>query len=189
VQLAEQAHTFGAELGNPTLLALSETTMGYALSAVDPDAAIPRLEAGLSVLRAHRDETLRYTGERCLARLLAARGELLRALEIYATVLDLSMESGAGMQIWLTFESLGVDLAAAGYHDVAAIILGALEADTDAYGNPTVGRGAAIEALKGTMGEKNFDECATRGRTMGTDELTAFTRAELTRIIAELSHS
>jgi hypothetical protein len=191
VQLAEQAHTFGAELESPTLLALSETAVGYALSTVDPDAAIPHLETGLSLLRARRDQMMmRYTGERCLARLHAARGELRRALEIYATVLNLSMGSGSAMQVRLTCESLGVDLTAAGFHDAGATILGAIEADTDAYpGNPMVKRGAAIATLQRTMGEKNFDECVTRGRAINADELGPFAHAMLTHIIAELDAS
>jgi predicted ATPase/class 3 adenylate cyclase len=187
VQLADQAHLIGAELSNPTLLALSDTAAGYALSKVNPDAALARLEAGLPILRALKNETLRYTGERCLARLLTARGDLAKACGIYAAVLDQAASDGSVMQIRLTCESLGVDLVAAGYHDDAAILFGALEVPSDTYGgNPFVGRAEAIENLRGVVGPARFDEFAARGRAITVDELSAFAHAVLARIIAEI---
>lgn len=187
VELAEQGYAFGVELENPTLRALGHTTIGYALSTVDPDAAIARLESGLPVLRALRNETLRYSAECCLARLLAARGQLGEALEIYFTVLDLSARTGTNLHTFGACDSLAVDLAVAGYGDDAATMFGALEEQRVAYrGNPIVGRGAAIEALRLTMDEASYDESARRGRAMNTDGLVDYTRATLTRILDEL---
>jgi hypothetical protein len=85
LRLAQQAHAIGEQLKNPTLLGISDISVGYAISVTDPDAAMPNLKKGRLVLRALGNQTLRYTGERTLARLVAARGEWPRAAEIYIT--------------------------------------------------------------------------------------------------------
>jgi hypothetical protein len=188
IQQAEQSHTLSVELANPTLLALSRTTLGYALSSVDPDAAIGHLEEGLAILLPLGDVPLRYTADRCLARLLAARGDRRRAFEIYANILDLSVKAGRRMQNLLTVESLSVDLASAGYHAASATMIGALDAQSDAVGNPIVGRDATAELLRHTMNPESFQEHTARGRVLDADELVAFTAEALTRILADLNH-
>jgi hypothetical protein len=179
VQLAEGARAVGVELGNPTLLGLSDVAMGYAFSTIDADAAIPHLEKGLAVLRAVGNETIRYTGERSLARLFAQRGEISRALDIYANVLEACRADGSAMQIKMTCESVAVDLATAGHHEDAATILGALGGQ-HTVPSPFVNRRAATDALQHTMGSR-FHECVERGLAFNPDELVAFARDAIAR--------
>jgi hypothetical protein len=184
---AELALALGTELQNPSLLAVSNCALGYALSTTHPELAMPHLEHAISISGIVANEMARDVSERCLARVKAALGDLHGALEIYAASLDYTTGIGASMAVALTCESLAVDLTRAGYHDLAATIFGALEAPDDAYrGNPIVGRGAAIEQLRDAMSESAYETCAARGRTMDKDALGAFTRIGVDRIIAEI---
>jgi predicted ATPase/class 3 adenylate cyclase len=187
VTQAERAAALGAELENPSLLAISACALGYALSRTDPDRAMPYLEHAISMSAIVANDMARDISERCLARVKAARGDLLGALEIYSTSLDYTMGLGASLAIALTCESLAVDLARAGYHDVAATIFGALESPDHAYrGNPLVGRDAVIDQLREAMPETEYEACVAHGMTMDDDALGAFTRSALDRIMAEL---
>jgi predicted ATPase/class 3 adenylate cyclase len=184
---AELALALGTELQNPSLLAVSNCALGYALSTTHPELAMPHLEHAISISGIVANEMARDVSERCLARVKAALGDLHGALEIYAASLDYTTGIGASMAVALTCESLAVDLTRAGYHDLAATIFGALEATDDAYrGNPIVGRGAAIEQLRDAMSESAYETCAARGRTMDNDALGTFTRIGVDRIIAEI---
>ena len=69
-----------AELDNAILLALSDMAAAYTLSAVDAERALPRLQQAVASLRELGDETIRYTGERCHARLRARRGDIVEHL-------------------------------------------------------------------------------------------------------------
>jgi predicted ATPase/class 3 adenylate cyclase len=186
IQQAEQSHTLSIRIANPTLLALARTTLGYALSSVDPDAALTHLEAGLTIFEPLGDEPLRYTADRCLARLLFARGEHGRAFEMYANLLDVTVKTGRRMQNVLTLESLAVDLASAGYHGASATIITAL-ADNDAISNSSLRRDATMDRLRDTMSADRFQEHTERGRTLDPDELVAFAETAVTRALDDLS--
>lgn len=164
VQRAEQAFALGSELGNPTLLAVSEVALGYALTAVDRQRARVHLEAGMSTSRLVGNDMARSIGERKLAEILAAAGDLIGALETYLAVLEHAMEFGVRLPVALTCRSIAVDLAAAGYHDVAATMFGALESRLSVdQGNPLMWREAAIARLQRATGTTNFDDRAARG--------------------------
>jgi hypothetical protein len=131
----------------------------------------------------------RNVGERYVAQIRAAGGNLVGALETYVTVLKHVTESGALLPSALTARSIAGDLAAAGYNDLAATMFGALEAQLDAdQGDPLVRREGTLEILRRAMGATHFDECATRGRAMDLEQLAAFVSAELTHIITDLSN-
>ena len=184
---AERASTLAGELENPSLLAIAHCAHGYALSTTDPEVAVPHLELALSMSAIVANEMARDVSARCLARIKAARGDLLGALRIYSASLHYATGRGAALAVALTCESLAVDFAHAGYHDVAATIFGALDAPADDIrGNPFVGRDIAIEQLHDAMSESEYTRCATHGRTMDNDTLSAFTRSALDRITAEL---
>jgi predicted ATPase/class 3 adenylate cyclase len=186
VQCAEQATALASDLGNPSLNAMSETALGYVLSTIDPQRARPHLEAAWSMAKTADNEGARAISGRCLARLLAAQGDLLHSLEIYAGMLESSFEAGRISRM-LACESLAIDLAAAGYHAVAATLFGGLESPVDSYqGNPMLKRQAAIDAVRHVIGDENFEDLASRGRAMDTDELAAFARTALSGIVSEL---
>jgi predicted ATPase/class 3 adenylate cyclase len=188
IHLAQQSHTLSVELANPHLLAHSRTTLGYVLSSVDADAAIVHLEEGLALLQPFGDLPLRYTADRCLARLLASRGERRRAFEIYVDILDLSVKTGRHMQDTLTIESLSIDLAAAGYHSESATIISALE-HNDAIGNFSVSRDATVELLQRTMSPESYQEHTAQGQTLDPDELVAYARVALTSALTDVNRN
>jgi tetratricopeptide (TPR) repeat protein len=129
---AEQAHALASEVGNPSLRAIADLSLGFALSPIDPDRAITHLRAALERAPSNLDLT-GDVGGRCLARLLTRRGELAAAFESYAGCLDRAMEVGARLAVVLACDSMAVDLAMAGHHDVAATLFGALEAPLAGY--------------------------------------------------------
>jgi predicted ATPase/class 3 adenylate cyclase len=186
VQRAEQATALASDLGNPSLNAISETALGYVLSPINPQRARPHLEAAWSMAKTADNEVVRAISGRCLARLLAAQGDLLHSLELYEAMLESPFETGR-ISSMLACESLAIDLATAGYHAVAATLFGGLESPAGSYqGNPMLKRQAAIDALRHVMGDEHFEDCATRGRAMDTDELVAFARSALSSIISEV---
>ena len=187
VRNAEHAVDLASEVMTPSLIAMSETALGYALSTVDPERAIPHLELASTQARTVGNQLACEVSERCLARLLAARGDLFAALEIYRSRLESGLETGGDLQLMLACESIAVDLAAAGYTDVAATLLGGLEAPDGGYqGNPLRNRHAAIDGLKHAMGPQPFEGCTARGRAMDIHELAKFARAALIDILSEL---
>jgi hypothetical protein len=186
IRRAEQAHTLAVDVGNPSLNALAETSLGFALSPIDPDAAIPHLRSALPKSKTTSIEGLHDTGGRCLARLLAGQGGFIAALETYADCLDRAMDVGVRLGITLACDSLAVDLVTAGHHELAAIIFGALEVPMAEYrGNSLIPRDAAKSALQRTLGEERFEEYAARGRAMTIDDLAIYTRTEIARLLAE----
>jgi hypothetical protein len=181
---AEQAHALASEVGNPSLRAIADLSLGFALSPIDPDGAITHLQAALQQAPPNLDLT-GDVGGRCLARLLASRGELAAALESYAACLDRAMEVGARLAVVLACDSLAVDLGTAGHHDVAAVLFGALEAPLAGYrGNSLIARESALETLQRALGPR-LEECVARGRAMDVDDLAVYARAEIRRIVTE----
>ena len=188
VRRAEQAYALASDLGNPSLSTIAEDSLGFALAPVDPDAAIRHLTAGLHASSALDGARLATgdTGRRCLARLLAGRGEIAAALDAYAGCLDRAMEAGAWFGLTLACDSLAVDLVAAGRHEIAAVMFGALEAPMVGYGgNPHIRREAALATVKEALGVQRFEESARRGRAMDLEDLGVFARAEVGRLLAE----
>jgi predicted ATPase/class 3 adenylate cyclase len=180
---AEQSIALAADVGAPSLLALSETALGYCLVRIDPEAAVSHLERGHATAKEVGSEVAQAASGRWLAHLLCARGDLVAGLELHSFVLERALEIASHLPLMLCLESLAVDLAAAGHAPVAATLLGALEAPADRYqGNPLFDRPAVIGALRRAMGEADFEACAARGRAMDTDQLGAFARSEITRI-------
>jgi predicted ATPase len=188
VQRAQEAFALGSELGNPTLLAVSEVSLGSALKTVDPQRARVHLQAGVSRSRLVGNDMARSIGERKLAELLAAAGDLIGALETYLDVLEHATEFGVRLPVAMTCRSIAIDLATAGYDEIAATMFGALESRLDVdHGEPLMQREATVERLHRAIGTK-FDERAARGREMDDEAFAAFVSAQLARIIAELEH-
>ena len=157
---AELALALGTELQNPSLLALSNCALGYALSTTHPELAMPHLENAISISAIVANEQARDVSARRLARVKAALGDLLGALEIYATSLDYTRHIGATLAVALTCESLAVDLSRADIPTPPRTIFGAPSTGRRVSGNPFVGRGATIEHLRETMSESVYEACA-----------------------------
>jgi hypothetical protein len=185
VQLARRGQALGTELGNGVIAGMADTALGYALSLEDPEAAIAQLEVGVAKLRAVKDETLRFTGERCWARLLAARGCVRDAATIYLGTLDTVGRFGARMQVFMTCETIAVDLATAGYRDAAVAILGALDVIAPTLPRSAmVPRDAVMEALREELGAERFEAARGQGRALDLTGLIRATRAALSDVLA-----
>jgi predicted ATPase/class 3 adenylate cyclase len=187
VRRGERAVALASARGIRSQLAPAENALGYALSTVDPERAIPHLEAAWSMSDDMGNEVLPHVCGTCLARLLATRGDLMRAFELHSVLLTRAAATGARVFGALDCESLAVVLANSGYPDVAATLFGALDASSTFRTNRLLDRRPMQEALRRGMGEGIYEDFAARGGSMDADNLVAFARAELTRIITELS--
>ena len=127
----------------------------------------------------------RSIGERKLAEILVAAGDLVGALETYLAVLEHAMEFGVRLPVAPTCGSIAVDLAATGYHDVAATCS---ERSSHRWvltkAPPSCGAKPQSEAAAC----HGHDERRRRpGPGDGRRSTAAFVAVQLTRIIAELN--
>jgi hypothetical protein len=71
-----------------------------------------------------------------------------------------------------------------GHTDVAATIFGALDAPAIVRPNHIFDHLPVVAALRADMGEERFEQFAAQGRRMNLDEMVAFARDEVTRLLA-----
>ena len=188
VDTAEEAVVTASETGSVGRRTAADAALGYTLATIDPKRAIACLRRS----RASRPETGFSlagnigSGDRCLARLLAATGDLSAALAIYAEQLELWKTDLDHFQVVLTCESLAVDLSRTEHHEVAAVLIGALEAaEGDYQGNPIIGRSSAIEVLRQRLGDDRLQALTDRGRAMRPHEMLAYARTQTDRLLLE----
>jgi tetratricopeptide (TPR) repeat protein len=163
----------------------AESILGYALAETDPERAIRHLE-GVRESGRLAYGVLAMTGERALARLYAASGNLPAALTIYAEQLEPLIPELERWDLVVTCESLAVDLSRTEHHDIAAVLFGALEAPADSYqGNPLVGRFEAVAELSARLGDDHYRAFADRGRAMSPAQLREYALTEIARLVAE----
>ena len=196
VASAEQAVAAANECGSTAVQARADSALGLALADTDPERAIIHLER----CRASRDESTAAgmsfadivgisSGDRRLARLRAATGELPAALAIYAQQLEVFIPELDSFDVVCTCESLAVDLSHTEHHDTAVVLFGALEAPAGHFqGNPSVGRPAAVEELSARLGDDRYQTLADRGRAMTPAQMLDYARAETNRLLAELTN-
>ena len=181
IERAEQALALSTEVEIRS--APAEAALGYALSETDPERAIPHLEAAWALSQEQGNEAMRHASGASLAGLLAARGDLSRAFEIYDALLVNLIETRNPMFGTLTCDSLGIAMSNVGHTSVAAIILGALERSILVFqGTRRARHFDALEAVRNAMDADAFERCVARGQEMSRDELLAFARAEVARI-------
>ena len=188
VKNAERAVAAANNSGSVARRALASGALGYALADVEPERAIIHLERSRVLQQGIRNDFAGSSGDRCLARLRAATGDLPAALAIYAEQLELWKTGLDQLQVTLSCESLAVDLSRTEHHEVAAVLFGALEAPEDEYqGSPSVGRSAAAETLRQHLGDERFQALADRGRAMDPNEMLDYARTQTDRLLGELS--
>ena len=186
VEYAESARSLALEVSNPTLIAVSEVALGYALETTDPDRAIAHLEEGVARATPLTNDMATSVGWRCLARLRAARGDTLGALEAYMTTIEGAIQTGAGLATTLICETLARDLTNAGHHELAAILMGALEQPLTSYQGSERLRTETIRNLRNRMSPAEYEALTTRGRAMTAEQLISFTHSEVSRLIVAL---
>jgi predicted ATPase/class 3 adenylate cyclase len=182
IQRAEQSRALASESG--TLCVPAETALGFALSQVDPEAAIPQLEAAWTLSMSEGNEVMLSVSGTCLGSLLVARGDVGSGLEYYDQLLANALETRNPVLALLTCNGLGVMLAGADHPEAAATIFGALE--SQAF-RPLTGirqrqQLDALETLRGTMTADAFAQSYSRGQTMTLEELLEFAREEASRM-------
>jgi len=182
---AEEAVAAANDTGSTCSRGIADSALGYALAEVDPERAILHLERSRSS-RQTTGELFDAIGDRRLARLRVAAGDLPAALTLYAEQLEAWIPELDHLALMLTCESLAVDLSRTDHDDIAAVLFGALDAPAEDYqGNPSVGRAAAVAELRARLGDDRYQTLADRGRAMSPAEMLDYARTETDRLLAE----
>jgi tetratricopeptide (TPR) repeat protein len=187
LQRAERAVALASQLGSPSQLAPAENALGHVLSFVDPESAIPHLEAAWSLSEDIGNEVLPHLCATTLARIAAERGHLERALDIYADLLARTATLNNGLFAVLDCESLAIALANTGHLHAAATILAALANPEMGYLRTLPDRQAASDLVEQTLTNAELERCTERGRHMDPEALVTYARAEVAHVRAEKS--
>jgi hypothetical protein len=186
IEYAESARLVAREVGNPSVMALSEVALGYSLETSDPDRALAYLESGVARAAPLSNDMARSVGWRAIARLRAARGDILGSLQAYQTTIEDAMVTSAGIATTLICESIASDLSKAGYHELAAILVGALEQALTIYQGNVRLRDQTIATLRDTIPAATYEAHRARGRAMNREQLNTFIRTEVADLITKL---
>jgi tetratricopeptide (TPR) repeat protein len=184
VARAERALELMKELG--TRSAPAESALGNALSEVDPDRALPHLEAGVALSEEQGNEAIWFVSGVTLAQLEAGRGNRRRALELFDVLLDRTLESRNPLFATLTCSTLGLVLARLGLYERAALVVfGAERLAAVLQGVRRARYLEAVELVRRGLDDDAFERSAERGRAMTTEELVEFARGEVRTMLAE----
>ena len=122
-----------------------------------------------------------------LVRLQALQGDLGTAIESLRSGLELSYEQGSRVNVIFLLKQGAIALTRAGHPDVAALLLGYVDAQPQ---RGTAGwegefhEGVIAEA-RAALGDAAYDAAAARGAAMPYDEIVQYTFTELDRIQAD----
>jgi predicted ATPase/class 3 adenylate cyclase len=186
---AERGVALASQLASPSQLAPAENALGQVLSFVDPEQAIPHLEAAWSISEDIGNEVLPHMCAATLAKLAANRGDVERALDIYAELLGRTATLNNPLFAVLDCERLAVALADTGHLHASATILAALNNPAMPQFAPLPDRRATSDLVVQGLTDLELEQCTQRGQHMDPDSLIGYARTEVARIQAETAQT
>jgi len=185
--LAEESLRAARPVGGPTVVAFALYSVGYTLQLDDPARAIECFREGIEQFRRM---AFAFMVEVCfilLIRLQALQGDLGAALESFRSGLELSYEQGSRINVIYQIKQGALALQRAGHADVAAVLLGYVDAQPQ---RGTAGfegefHETVIAEARAALGDAEYDAAAARGAAMPYDEIVQYTFTELDRIQAD----
>jgi len=186
--IAEATLEDARSLGNPTIVALALYALGYTLQLDDPARAMACLREGIEQFRRMAYVVMVEDCFILLTRLMALHGDARDALDCFRAGLALSHESGYRVNVTYQLKQGALALQRAGYADIAAVLLGYVDAQ------PHRGTGGwegefhegVVATTRAELGDATYDAAAARGARMTFDEIVAYSLAEIDRVLAEL---
>jgi hypothetical protein len=166
---AARALSLATEIGNPTMLAFSLYASGLVIKHSTPDEAIAMLEEAVRMADSVANEWVGGVARMELASAMAAHGDLHEGLRGFARVIDHWHRVGDDTQLRHTWRYLVRTLTDAGLHDDAAILTGALLADTRSL--LTHPNKKVLADLAEVLGSAQFTRLTVRGSIMSVPEL------------------
>ena len=184
---AESVARAARRLGNPTAIANSLHSMGWALRREDPEAALANFEESVALLRIGNDNLL-DSALGMIAHLRARQGDLAGALSALREATEHSERTGDRPQMVATVGFGSLILARAGSLEPAAVLAGVvvdgpLAALNNFPGAPRSHADRALSGLGAALGEREYRAAAARGAAMSYQEVLQFMRAEIDRLL------
>jgi tetratricopeptide (TPR) repeat protein len=179
---ATRALSGARETGNPTALAFSLYASGLVVKHRISDEAIAMFEEAVRMADSVGNDWFGGIARMELASVKAAHGDSDGGFRDFAAVVDHWHRAGDDTQLRHTWRYLARALAAVGLHDEAAIITGALLADTRStltHPHPQV-----LEDLAEVLGDAQYMRLTVRGSIMSVPELVIVSLDAIDRVLA-----
>lgn len=183
VEAAARAFAAARDMGNPTALAFSLYAGGLAVKHQSPAAAVTMFEESVRMAESVSNEWFGGVARMELASTMTAHGDLREGLRRFIGVIDHWQRVGDDTQLRHSWRYLVRALYEAGCHDGAAILTGALLADTQSiltHPHPRV-----LQGLAEQLGEAHYAQLTVRGSVMSVSELVLSSIDAIERVLAQ----
>ena len=184
---AHHAVSIAREGRNPSALALSLYTLGWATMDVDPDRSLALFDEAIDLVRAGAaDMVLAHSLARAAA-LRAERGEVGSIAQVHEALV-FAREIGSRPTLMVVLDYAVDVLAALGHAEAAAVVAGYLGGSDQSLLYPVEGpererRQRSRDRARAALGDEGYERAAERGAAMNEEELAGY----LTDVLATAS--
>lgn len=174
---ADKAIAAARAHGGPWLIAQALFGAGRAFNQAHPERALRDLTEGLAYTRAHRLSLYEALIAREAAGLEAVHGDLETALTLFDASIDSQFGAGSVTHLAATVANLAVLFDRHARAQIAATIYGT--SVQDAGSALAIGLPEALNHLRATLGDAEFDKHVAAGAAMAPDEAMRCVRAQI----------
>ena len=187
LRIAETAAKIAKEGENPSMIAATGWGLAFALEETDPPRAMRVIRESIDLCRSIEYRWVLANALTLECSLQVQFGDARDALPPMDEAIDLWHRAGDRASQWKTVRSGIAALSQLGNFESAATIHGA-SADKSLMGELPTGLAKKLAdelgRIEGEMGGDAFKAAVARGEAMSDDEIIAFTRSEIARILA-----
>lgn len=182
-ELAERARRHGQRTGSPTDIAAAFTALGFS-TCDDPDAALTAFGEADRIAGHAGNLWMRHFARTEICGLWVEQNDLVRARTSLAEVVDVWFRAGEWSQQWLTLTRCVVALFAIREHELAARVIGAIEARVVLGALPATVRLRnqaleVVDTLRSRLGAERYDRLLLTGAGLPISEVVHLVRAAL----------
>jgi predicted ATPase len=175
--LADEALRVALAHRNPVYIAWVLIAKGRVFADSDPARALDAFRQALTVTQEERIPFLEARVAWEAANLETTQGDLDHGLELFDTAIDACHRGGNIADLSMVLSELAVFFDRAGKHETAAIVQGSSNRyPTDKY---VIGLSAAVDHLRGVLGETVFEGCVSTGSAMEVGDAVAYARHQI----------
>jgi hypothetical protein len=173
---AEQAVSIAREQRNPSALALSLYTLGWATMDIDPHRSLALFDEAIDLVHAGATDMVLAHSLARAATLRADRGEPASITQVHEA-LTFAREIGARPTLMVVFDYAVDVLAGLGHAEAAAVVAGYLAESDQSLLYPVEGtererRRRSRDRARVALGDEEYERAAARGATMSEETLT-----------------
>jgi tetratricopeptide (TPR) repeat protein len=171
--------------GNPSAVSLALLAEGYVSREAEPVRALDALRRGLTIAQDNGQRSYETHMAASLARIEAAHGNPLAALDYLTRAIRNYDDSGTTTQMHTTLAVLAVFLHRLGRSESAATISGSARGPFTTAVIPELD--AAITNLRGVLGDQTFESLARMGEATTTPAIVTYAYDQIDQARAELN--